>query len=58
MIIFFLIFVFFVFYILAEISLSENQSIPNEILFNIARIFKVYCDGVNIGNYLIIYYVS
>lgn len=49
---------------LAEISFYEKRYIPKEMIsfevlvLNITNIFKVYGEGVNIENFLYIYYVS
>uniref|UniRef100_A0A2S2N8T3 Tudor domain-containing protein 5 n=1 Tax=Schizaphis graminum TaxID=13262 RepID=A0A2S2N8T3_SCHGA len=38
-----------------NITLDEDQCIPEGVRLNIARIFKVYCYGVNIENFKLIY---
>lgn len=46
------------FELLLDKMLHKSQCVPKEILFNIAKIFMIYRDGVNIENYIFIYYVS
>ncbi|XP_025209231.1 homeobox protein 4-like [Melanaphis sacchari] len=38
-----------------KIILNVDQCIPEEVRLNIARIFKVYCNGLNIENFKFIY---